>query len=112
MSETKVLTHRGNPTHEAILRGTLTITIADANTTGNGTITFDPTWEEAPMVLLGVPEFAQTAGGSATYVRSMKKVSTGAVSVLVTAELDTAPVLYHTVTLTVPYILVGKKPQG
>jgi len=106
MTEYRALAKRGNPHGKAIYYGRANPTVTNLNTTGSTAVTYSPKYSTEPHLIVGVPEFSQTAGGSTSYCNYhlTSKSSTGFTINLIA---NTAPALYKTVTMQFDYLVVG-----
>lgn len=109
MTESRALGRRGNPKGKAIYYGTATLTITGTATTTTSTTTFSPTYDSDPTLVIGMPKWSQTSGGSASYVKGEHYTTNDAnLSFAIHVWLDAAPAAYKTVTLVYPYIVIGE----
>lgn len=96
----------GNYGGKAIYYGRVEPTVTGVGTTGSTAVTYSPTYATEPYLIVGVPEFSQTAGGSSSYCNYhlTGKSATGFTVALIA---NTAPGLYKTVTMQFDYIVIG-----
>jgi len=108
MTEYRALKRRGNPGGQAIYYGRASVTITGTATSGITTVNYSPDYDTEPYLIVGIPEFSQTASGSAVRVDTSQLKSKTATRFAIQAWIDTAPGSYKTVTLQYDYLVVGE----
>lgn len=107
MTEYRALGRRGNPQGKAIYYGRASPTVVGLATTGSTTVTYSPKYATEPHLIVGVPEFSQTSGGSTSYC-NYHLTTKSATSFIIALIANTAPGLYKTVTMEFDYLVVGE----
>lgn len=109
MTEYRAITHRGNPKGKAIYYGRKELTLTGASqTTAVGSVAYSPTYDTEPYLIVSIPEFSQTASGSAARVDTSQLKSKATTGFAIQAWIDAAPGLYKTVTLQYDFIVIGE----
>jgi len=111
MTEIRVLGRRGNIKGKAIYFGSAVVTITGSATSGVKTTVFSPTYIADPELIIGLPKWEQTTGGSADYVTGDHWTTDDAsLHFAIHAWVNAAQGSYKTVTLTYNYLVIGE-PQ-